>query len=159
MPALRRQGFQDEFISMIHACIFTTSLSVLVNADPTSAFHPQCGIRQGCPLSPYFFVLAVNELSTRLQNCMHNKNIQGVMLGPNSPRIQSLLFADDLIICGQATASEATNINYVLQNFRATSGQTPNRNKSAILFSKHVDQHTKNSVKAIFHVTDLPLTP
>ncbi|WVZ93837.1 hypothetical protein U9M48_039791 [Paspalum notatum var. saurae] len=43
---------------------------------------------------------------------------------------------DDLIICGQATQQEAVTINEVLQNFCALSGQTPNWNKSAILFSK-----------------------
>lgn len=77
---LRTQGFQDHFISLIHACITTTSLSVLINGEPTSAIYPQRGIRQGCPLSPYLFVLAVNELSLPLQSNLHN-NIQGIMLG------------------------------------------------------------------------------
>jgi hypothetical protein len=37
VSALRRQGFQDQFISLVHACISTTSLSILVNGEPT--FH------------------------------------------------------------------------------------------------------------------------
>jgi hypothetical protein len=64
VSALHRQGFQDHFISLIHACISTTSLSILVNDEPTTAIYPQRGIRQGCPLSPYLFVLVVNDLSS-----------------------------------------------------------------------------------------------
>jgi hypothetical protein len=77
------------------------------------------------------------------------------MLGHNSPRIHSLLFADDLIICGQASASQATNISTTLQLFCAASGQTPNLNKFAILFSNHVDIPSKQAVKSIFPVPDL----
>jgi len=84
----------------------------------------------------------------------HN-NIQGVSLGANCPRIHSLLFADYLIICGKASFDEASNINSVLQNFCAASGQTPNLCKSSIMFSTHVDQGTKQAVESIFHVQDL----
>ena len=118
-------------------------------------FHPQRGVRQGCPQSPYLFVIAVNELSIGLQNSLDRNNIQGVSLGANCPRIHSLLFADDLIICGKASFDEASNINSMLQNFCAASGQTPNLCKSSIMFSTHVDQGTKQAVESIFHVQDL----
>lgn len=111
--------------------------------------------RQGCPLSPYLFVLAVNELSFRLQQSMQANSIQGVQLGPNCPQIHSLLFADGLIICGHASLSEATNIKIILEDFCTTSSQTPNLSKSAILFSKNVDQNTQQAVKSIFPVPDL----
>lgn len=91
VKALKRQGFQDHFISIIYCCISTTSLSVLVNGDPTPSFHPQRGVRQGCPLSPYLFIIAVNELSIRLQNSLQQNSIHGITLGPNSPHIHSLL--------------------------------------------------------------------
>jgi hypothetical protein len=153
--ALRRQGFQDRFIDLVFACISTTSLSILINGDSTAAILPQWGIRQGCPLSPYLFVLALNELSIHLQNTIHDNNIQGISLGPNSPQIHSLLFADDLIICGQANGVEANTINNILQNFCLAFGQTPNLSKSAILFSKHVDAHNKQAVKNIFPIPNL----
>ena len=102
------------------------------------------------PYSPCLFVLAVNELSTNLQTNMEINNIHGVTLGPNSPHIHSFLFANDLILCGQATYTEAANIKSVLQAFCAASGQTPNLAKSSILFSKNVDHQSKQAVKKYF---------
>jgi hypothetical protein len=65
--ALRRLGLPTHFIRMIHACISTPTFSLLVNGEPTVGFHSQRGIRQGCPPSPYLFVVVINELSITLQ--------------------------------------------------------------------------------------------
>jgi hypothetical protein len=76
--ALHRLGFNTNFINLIHACISTSSLAILVNDQPTEYFHPQRGLIQGCPLSPYLFVLAINELSIRLQGALQNNNLTGI---------------------------------------------------------------------------------
>lgn len=130
-------------------------MAVLVNGDPTGFFFPRQGIRQGCPLSPFLFAIAINELSIALNHAMQNANLQGVTLGYNCPPIHSLLFADDLILCGAATFQEATIINNILNDFCQQSGQTPNLNKSSILFSKNVDNHSRAQIKTIFLVPDL----
>jgi hypothetical protein len=50
VTALHRIGFNNHFINLIHACISTSYLSILVNDEPTNYFYPQRGLRQGCPL-------------------------------------------------------------------------------------------------------------
>lgn len=106
-------GFQANFIRLIHACISTPTFSVLVNGEPSATFRSQRGIRQGCPLSPYLFVIAINELSLRLQSDLQNRNLSGITLGPGCPPIHSLLFADDLILCGHASVDEAATIKRI----------------------------------------------
>jgi hypothetical protein len=155
VKALKRQGFHDHFVDLIYKYISTTTLSVIINGESTPSFHPQRGLRQGCPLSPYLFIIAVNELSICLQQHSDTHNIQGVTLGPNCPKIHSLLFADDLIICGQATQEEANKINSILQNFCNVSGQTPNLAKSSIMFSRNADNSSRVAVKSVFPVPDL----
>jgi hypothetical protein len=115
--ALHRIGFTAHFINLIQACISTSSLAILVNDELTGYFHPQRGLRQGCPLSPYLFVLAINELSLKLQKVLQNNNLTGVSLGRAAPPIHSLLFADDLILCGKATMEEANKLKDILYTF------------------------------------------
>lgn len=152
---LHCQSFRDHFINLVYNCISTTSLAVVINGEPSATFYPQRGVRQGCPLSPYLFMLAVNELSISLQHNMNLNNINGITLGPNCPKIHSLLFADDLIICGQANRNEANMIGTILYDFCNASGQTPNLAKSHIMFSKNVDGITRLDVKSVFPVGDL----
>ena len=153
--AMQRLGFKDRFIQLVYTCISSTTMAVIINGEPRPEFNPRRGIRQGCPLSPYLFIIAINELALCLQNNSARNNIQGITLGPNCPRIHAFLFANDLIICGQANAAEASKIHAILQNFCAVSGQTPNLSKSSILFSRNVDNQSKKEVKKIFPVNDL----
>ncbi|WVZ69759.1 hypothetical protein U9M48_018494 [Paspalum notatum var. saurae] len=68
--ALQRRGFSHHFCRLVHQCISTTSFSVIINGQPYRKFSAQRGIRQGWPLSPYLFVLAINELTNYLQDAM-----------------------------------------------------------------------------------------
>jgi hypothetical protein len=155
--AMHRIGFTNHFINLIQTCVSTSSLAILVNDEPTAYFHPQRGLRQGCPLSAYLFVLAINELCLRLQEALQNNNLSGVSLGPGAPPIYSLLFADDLILCGKATLEEAHKIKDILDNICQQSGQTPNLQKSSILFRRKVPSSIKNQIKGIFLLS--PLKP
>ena len=152
VAALIRKGLHPHFINLIHACISTPTFSVIINGQPFAKFKGDRGIRQGCPLSPYLFVLAINELSIALQEAMSANNFAGIKLGSNCPSIHSLLFADDLLVCGQASEQEAIRMKQIIQSFCEFSGQTPNWTKSGIIFSKNVDSCTINAIKNIFPV-------
>jgi mannosylglycoprotein endo-beta-mannosidase len=147
VQALARKGLHGHFINLIHACISSPTFSVIINGQPFARFRGNRGIRQGCPLSPYLFVLAINELSLALQEAMSTNSFAGIKLGPDCPPIHSLLFADDLLVCGQATEQEANRMKQIIQVFCGRSGQTPNWTKSGIIFSKHVCSTMINLIK------------
>lgn len=75
----------------------------------------------------------MNELSHTSQIALQSNHLSGISLGHNCPPIHSFLFADDLLICGKATAAEACQIKEILSRFCQASGQTPNWAKSSIL--------------------------
>ena len=152
VAALNRIGLHSHFIKLIYACISSPTFSIIINGQPFAKFKGDRGIRQGCPMYPYLFILAINELSIALQEAMSANNFAGVKLGPTCPSIHSLLFADDILVCGQATDQEALRMKQILQNFCNLLGQTPNWMKSGIIFSKHVDQNTANAINQIFPV-------
>jgi hypothetical protein len=65
------------------------------------------------------------------------------------------MFADDLLVCGQANQMEAKTIWNTISRFCNRSGQIPNWSKSSILFSKNVTDVQKNLIKQIFMVEDM----
>jgi hypothetical protein len=99
--------------------------------------------------------LAINELSLALQEAMSSNSFVGIKLGPVYPPIHSLLFADDLLVCGKATEKEANRMKQIIQVFCGRSGQTPNWTKSGIIFSKHVCSTMINLIKQIFPIPDI----
>jgi hypothetical protein len=155
VSALERKGLHNHFINLIYSCVSSPCFSVIINGQPYAKFKSQRGIRQGCPLSPYLFVLAINELSIALQEAMSMNEFAGITLGPNCPSIHSLLFADDLLVCGQATSLEAIRMKSIIQEFCSRSGQIPNWSKSGIIFSKNVDINMRITIKHTFPVPDI----
>lgn len=87
-----------------------------------------------------------------LNESMAANNLEGIVLGPNCPPVHSLLFADDLLVCGKATTQEATMMASIIQRFCEASSQTPNWNKSAILFSANVSHAIIQEFQHIFPV-------
>jgi hypothetical protein len=125
-----------------------------MNGQAYACFVGTRGIQQGCPLSSYLFVMAIKELSLLLRHALTDVTpFAGIRLGPNCPPINSLLFADGLLIYGEAPTMEARHIKQTLQNFRTRSGRLPNWSKSGIVFSKAVDTHTREQIGNIFPVT------
>lgn len=155
VTALERKGLHRHFINLVYACISSPTFFVIINGQSYANFTSSRGIRQGCPLSPYLFVLAVNELSLKLQDALQANHLTGILLGPNCPPIHSLMFADDLIICGKANMQEVQAISNILNQFCHESGQIPNWNKSGILFSTNVNMQVKQNIRSIFPAPDI----
>ena len=96
---LKQLNFNDKWINWVMTCISSVNFSVLVNDTPGKTFKPTRGIRQGDPLAPYIFVLAMEFLARSLQReSEKTKPKIGIKLTPNGTTIPFLSFADDTFI-------------------------------------------------------------
>ncbi|XP_042515405.1 uncharacterized protein LOC122089787 [Macadamia integrifolia] len=80
---MEKMGFPDKFLGWIKACVSTPMFSVLINGNPTGYFSGGQCIRQGDPLSPYLFTLAMEVFSGEygLDLPWIKLNIDGCSLG------------------------------------------------------------------------------
>ena len=100
---LQQLGFHSTWINWVLECITTVSYSLLVNDESTGFITPTRGIRQGDPLSPYFFILCMEALSNTLfKESTIAKSGLGIKLSPGLARLPCLFFADDCLLFCQA---------------------------------------------------------
>jgi hypothetical protein len=75
---MRRLGFADRWVRMVMTCVRTVSFSVLINGQPYGKIIPTRGIRQGDPLSPYFFIICAEGLSSLLNRAEVDGRVTGL---------------------------------------------------------------------------------
>jgi hypothetical protein len=129
--ALHSVGFGENFILWIMACVSSARFAVLVNGEATSFFKSGRGLRQGCPLSPYLFILIMESLSLLLAKSTSEHRISGVKVS-NLIKIVHLMFVDDVLLLSKADPEEWSVILEVLRLFSSVSGLTINQSKSSI---------------------------
>ncbi|PKU67688.1 Putative ribonuclease H protein [Dendrobium catenatum] len=132
---LEAKGFPNLFISWIKACTSDVHFSICINGVLEGYFNSSSGIRQGCPMSPYLFSIIMDALSIKFDIATTNNSFHGIKAG--SCEVSHLLFADDLLVFGTATTSNAHTINEILSDFAAVSGLKVNPLKSSILISNN----------------------
>ncbi|XP_026398734.1 uncharacterized protein LOC113294557 [Papaver somniferum] len=78
-------------------------------------------------------------LSRSLLIAESNKSITGIRVSRKAPAISHLLFADDILIFGQADMQHVNDILRILQNFGTLCGQMLNFDKSCVYFSHNLE--------------------
>lgn len=122
---LEKFGFGHNIISWIRLLYSAPSASVKTNADSSPFFSLSRGTRQGCPLSPLLFALAIEPLSIALKA---SSSIRGIHRGDTEHRVS--LYADDLLLYVQDPVGCANEIMHLLVTFGSFSGYKLNFTKS-----------------------------
>jgi len=82
-------GFPITWITWIKECLSSPTFSVMINGSPTDYFSSNQGIRQGCPHSPYIFVMVIKYWSIKMELSWHQ---EGLILSKGPVLIIPLIF-------------------------------------------------------------------
>ena len=125
---LKHFNFGNNLIQWIELFYTNPQNAIINNGHMTDFFRVERGVRQGCPLSPYIFIICLELLSFEIAN---NENIKGIKL--EGEEIRRTLFADDATFCTDGTEKAFYNLIKVLDNFSYVSGLKLNSTKCHVL--------------------------
>lgn len=153
VEVLWKYGFSEKWIKWTRGCVEDTHFSVLVNGSPTNWFSSKVGLRQGCPLSPYLFILCFDSLSRALKNAAEEGYIEGIRCGPGCPPVTHLLYAEDCLLTVRATKTNCLNLKQIVYEYCVQSGQAVNFCKSMLRFSPAVNRRRQANMASILGIS------
>lgn len=126
---LNHYNFGPNICKWIQTLYKDISSRVINNGHISEKFKLSRGVRQGDPLSPYLFILAVEPLATAIKR---NKDIKGVRIGD----VESILsqYADDIQFTLDGSETSLHETLTTLEQFGKISGLKMNTEKTRALW-------------------------
>ena len=131
LDLMQRMGFPDKFRNWIAALLSSLSSRFLLNGLPGPPIRHGRGFRQGDPISPLLFVLAIDPLHTILdlatrKGIIHKIRGRGTM-------VRTSLYADDAAVFMAPIKSDIDNLATILKGFGDVTGLCTNFHKSSVV--------------------------
>jgi hypothetical protein len=141
IEVLKCFGFSKKWVRWISQCI-----SILLNGGSYGFFHPQRGLRQGNPLSPFLFIMATEVLSRLLLRAENASHIHSIKAARGCPPSTCLMFANDLLLFTRSSHEELGAVLNCLEIYQSWSGQVVNTQKSSIFFNHNLNSGIKRTL-------------
>ena len=127
--ALKYYNFGDSLIVWIKLFYIDISSSIQNNGWSSDFFNLSRGVRQGCPLSPYLFILCAEILGAAVRR---DTLIRGIKISDNECKISQ--YADDTTFILDGTRSSIERSFVLLNIFAKLSGLKVNYEKTEVLW-------------------------
>ncbi|PKU78280.1 putative mitochondrial protein [Dendrobium catenatum] len=141
--------FPKQFMDLVMECITETRYAITVNGGLSNWIKGKSGFRQGCPLSPFLFIICSQLLSNGFYS--EGKDL-GIKISPNSQRISHLLYADDVLLFSDAKIKSIKKVKNILINYCAWNGLIINSKKSAMICNKSVNRGRRKKISRLLEI-------
>jgi exonuclease III len=131
LTLLARIGFPTRWRDWIATLLFTSSTRIMLNGVPNRPIKHGRGLRQGDPLSPLLFVIAMDPLQKLLECATEDGHLS--RLRGRTTQLRVSMYADDTAIFIKPTRADVLSLTRLLELFGNASGLTTNFQKSTIL--------------------------
>eukprot|EP00253_Pinus_taeda_P016021 PITA_16021 len=148
---MKKFGISELFTSRVIECISDNWTAPLINGRPCSAFKSSRGLRQGCPLSPFLYIIMAETLSLQLEHKRRIKEITGIDIVRGEKWINHSLFADDTLLIGGASSLMARRFKEVLDLFLQASGGKLNNSK-CMIYTWNIPRHITQRISRIMEI-------
>lgn len=128
---MRTRGFPKRWIVWMNTIWNTSSSKVSINGEDSEPFTHKRGLRQGDPLSPMLFIIAV-DVFQRMVNAA-NETLEASLSNKLTVPILALQYADDTTIVASADIDTLITFKLVLRLFTNVSGLQVNFSKSVYI--------------------------
>ncbi|PKU75591.1 putative mitochondrial protein [Dendrobium catenatum] len=125
-------------------CIEEPSYSILINGGYTKWIKGKSGFRQGCPLSPFLFIVC----SQLLSNVFLSRGTDlGIKIAHKSQKISHLHYADNVLLFTDAKKKNLRRLKEIIEDYCSWIGQRINYPKSSMICGKKVDRRKKKMIE------------
>nr|KAF6462356.1 hypothetical protein HJG59_011377 [Molossus molossus] len=93
IKTLSNVGIEGSYLNIIKAIYEKPTANIILNGQKLKAFPLRTGTKQGCPLSPLLFNIALEVLAKATR---HEEKVKGIQIGKEKVKLS--LFADDMIL-------------------------------------------------------------
>ena len=135
---LKYFGFGPKILNWISVLYNDAQSCVINNGWFSSFFKLHRGVRQGCPLSPYIFILSVECLAHSVRS---NTTIQGIMVGGIEHKMSQ--YADDTSLTLADNFKSIQEMLKIFEDFRQISGLKINKEKTICMPMRAHEKYKK----------------
>ena len=99
---MKQMNFPDHFITLSNLLNNKSSVSIKVNGHKGERFTPSNSLKQGCPASPCYYLIAFQPFLSLLNNAVRDGTVTGITIpgadGKGVSKVIAASFADDLAV-------------------------------------------------------------
>lgn len=97
---LLQMGYQPKWCMWIKGSLQLARASILINGSPTNEFTMGRGVRQGDPLLPFLFIIAMEGLNIAIKTTRDKSLFKGIKIPHENTTLAHLFYADNALFVG-----------------------------------------------------------
>jgi Reverse transcriptase (RNA-dependent DNA polymerase) len=157
LNVLSSRGFPLKWLQWMRELLSSSSSRVILNGEQSPFFEHKKGLRQGDPLSPQLFVIAVDVLQQILRAA--NLTLTSAISEKFQQPTLTMQYADDTTLIASADQETLVMISLVLDIFTKVSGLEINYEKSVFVpFNLDMQQIDRTKLILRCNKQELPIT-
>nr|KAJ0205481.1 hypothetical protein LSAT_V11C500272200 [Lactuca sativa] len=98
---MEQMGFNSKWRRWIHSCLSSSITFILINGSPSDEFPITKGVRQGDPLPPFLFIMAMEDLNVAIKTSLNKSIMHGLSQPHDGTTLSHIFYTYDAIFIGK----------------------------------------------------------